>query len=380
LIVGPVVHWRLPPRWRSTFVAAISVGLLGWLAPVATLALLGWTALVLWAAPRTRTASRPLVVTGVLVIALVGYLLGAKYLPEFVDGVAGTDLSARYVVPLGVSYFVFKLVHYAIEVGRGRIDEHTPSDVLAWATLFPAFVAGPIERFDHFLQHRSATIDETVVAWSFGRIAIGLVKKLLVGDVVLAELTTAPFEADLALPAWSTADAWFHVCVHFLRGYADFSGYTDIAIGASRLFGIRLMENFDWPLFAPDLNAFWKRWHMTLAGWCQIYIYPPTLGLTRNPYVAVYAVFVVMALWHGLSLNWIFWGLWHGSGVAVLLTWNRVKRRRGWHKTLKIPSWAGTVATLAFVCAAGAFTSTHELGAGPGIRLFAKLFFVDVAP
>lgn len=380
LLVAPIVYWRLPERWRATFLAALSVGFLAWLAPVATAAWVGLVGLVMWAAPKARDASRPVAVTGAVVMGLIGVLVVGKYGPELVDGVAGTDLAARYVVPLGVSYLVFKLVHYAVEVVRGRIAPHTTSDVLSWATLFPAFVAGPIERFDHFLGERESTLTEAALAWGISRIFGGLVKKLFISDVLLSELLIDPVYADLMLGGWTSLEAWAYVVLFFVRGYFDFSGYTDIALGAARLFGIRLMENFDWPLLAPDIAQFWRRWHMTLAGWCQIYVYQPALGLTRQPYAAIYSVFLVMALWHGLSWNWVGWGLWHGTGVSALMTWNRFKRRRRALKRVAAPNWLGTVVTVLFVSAGNAFTSTEHLGFAAGLRLFAKLFGVEIAP
>ena len=111
---------------------------------------------------------------------------------------------------------------------------------------------------------------------------------------------------------------WGFLALTYLYAYLDFSAYTDIAIGASRLFGIKIMENFNFPILAINISDFWKRWHMTLAGWCQTYIYMPVMARTRTPYAAVFATFTMMGLWHGATAGWLLWGLYHATGVRSL--------------------------------------------------------------
>ena len=378
ITLGPLVYWLLPARVRNGFLVLLSVGYLSSIALWPTLAIVGWTTLFFWLAPKAKSASRPRVVTGTLLLAILGWMALFKYVPRLVDAIATTSLEAQLLVPIGISYYAFKLVHYAIEVGRGRIPEHRLSDALVWATLFPAFSAGPIERFDHFLAQRHERPDAELVAAGMTRILHGLVKKVFFADLILLSLAGSPTELVNHLDTTSTLSVWGFCFVMYLWAYLDFSAYSDIAIGASKLFGIELMENFDWPILAGNLSQFWKRWHMTLAGWCQAYVYLPSVGLTRNPYLATYATFLVMGLWHGAALNWLFWGLFHGTGVATNLTWNRYKRRRKWHKWMDkgAYAWVGVLPTTLFVTAAASFTTTVELGGWAGLRVFAKLFFI----
>ena len=166
----------------------------------------------------------------------------------------------------------------------------------------------------------------------------------------------------------------------FLYVYMDFSAYSDIAIGSSRLFGIRIMENFNWPIFAQNIGDFWRRWHMTLAGWCQTYVYLPTIGLSRNPFLAVYATFLAIGLWHAGSINYACWGLYHATGVAVFQIWQRFKRRRGW-VFLDHNPWhlLGIPITFLFVTGSFAFTVPHGVGtAYDGLRIFLKLLFINL--
>lgn len=184
------------------------------------------------------------------------------------------------------------------------------------------------------------------------------------------------------LHALSPVTVWVFLVLHFLTAYLDFSAYSDIAIGASRLFGLRVMENFNWPIFASSISDFWRRWHMTLARWCQSYVYMPVIGLTRNPYAAIFSTFIVMGLWHAGALHWFAWGLHHALGVAVYTRWARWTRTRGWAFTAH---WAwrpvATAITILYVSVAGAYTSTF--GVAPfadALRIVARLAFIPIAP
>src|SRR5262249_24357371 len=148
---------------------------------------------------------------------------------------------------------------------------------------------------------------------------------------------------------------------------------------ASRLFGLRIMENFRFPMLAPNISDFWRRWHMTLAGWCQRYIYMPTLGWFRSPYLSLYTTFIVIGLWHAASGAYLFWGCYHATGIAVYQLWAKLKRRLKWplmdHWTLK---YAGIPLTFLFVSAGEICTLG---GAGTGREAFGilgRLFFINV--
>jgi alginate O-acetyltransferase complex protein AlgI len=161
----------------------------------------------------------------------------------------------------------------------------------------------------------------------------------------------------------------------------DFSAYSDIAIGASRLFGIRIMENFDFPILAQNIANFWQRWHMTLGRWCQSYVYMPMIGLTRNPYIAVYCTWLAIGLWHAGSLNWVFWGLYHGTGVAIFVAWGRFKRRKKWFFLDKIVilRYMSIPVTFLFVSGSGSFTAIYgHGGVYDGFRILAKLIFINL--
>jgi alginate O-acetyltransferase complex protein AlgI len=192
------------------------------------------------------------------------------------------------------------------------------------------------------------------------------VKKFVLGWLVLELMDR--LTGKVGLVGLATADAtsapytvWAALFLTLAYIYLDFSGYSDIAIGSARLFGLRIMENFNLPFLATNLQAFWQRWHMTLANWCRTYIYMSMIGLTRNPYAAVLATFATMGLWHAASPHWIIWGIWHGLGLAWLMYWGQLARRR---KIVFFKTRSGAVLgwamTLSYVALGGAFTALHE--------------------
>lgn len=368
LLLGPAVFGFVPVAWRPAFRAGLSLLVLASLSPAATAAVVAWGALF-WAFARGMPG-RARAVPG-LVLVILGWLALFKYLPVLLGPWLPEAVSASLVMPLGLSYYSFKLVHYVVEAGRGRLRGHSLVEVMDWLALFPAFTAGPIQRFDQY-----AGVDEPAearIAAGGTRVLIGLVKKFVLADVfVQAALGDPLLPLDQRIAGFSAAEAWWFVSWSFLYGYLDFSAYSDLAVGGGRLFGVRLTENFDWPVLATDLATFWKRWHMSLAAFCQAYVYMPMLGWSRNPYLATYATFLTMGIWHGASWSWVFWGLWHATGVAAALSWNR--RRRG--KRAPVTGWRagfGWVGTLAFVAAANSFTTTAQEGGLLGLRLLLRL-------
>jgi alginate O-acetyltransferase complex protein AlgI len=140
------------------------------------------------------------------------------------------------------------------------------------------------------------------------------------------------------------------------------------------------MENFNFPFLASNLSEFWKRWHMTLSGWCQTYTYMPVIGLTRNPYMATFATFLVMGLWHSGTMARVCWGLYHAIGVAIYVTWARVKRAKRWG----FPSrgawrYAGIPLTMLWVVPSTAFLLIeYEYPVYAAFRILAKLVFINL--
>lgn len=369
IILLPPLYWLCPLAWRTWLLALTSTALLSVYAGPDLLVMLGLGALVYvgfhrdpkttpgWAL-RAARSSWPF-------WSVMAYFIWAKYLPSIARLMGGQGSFADFAVPLGISYFSFKLLHYVIEMRRGNLAEHRFDDFASWLFLAPIFTAGPIERFDHYLhERRIAAFEPRFITEGALRIIIGLVKKFYLGALVLVAIKMVAGDGLIGmvrhLEDFGPLTIWAVLLLTLLAVYLDFSAYSDIAIGTSRLFGLRIMENFNFPFLATSLQQFWQRWHMTLAHWCRSYIYMGMIGLTRNPYWAVIATFVTMGVWHSAGPHWIAWGVWHGFGMAGLLHWSRFAARRKIRffktRTGKITGWA---MTMAYVSLGGALTALH---------------------
>lgn len=370
LVLAPVVYWLVPLRARFPLLALTSMVLMAIYLKTDMIWMLLVAAAVFAATrvPRATAERLPAPVARLFhspwaIWLVLLYFVWSKYLPALLTGLAGDGLGA-VVIPLGVSYFSFKLLHYAIEARRGNLPVHSTADFAGWLFLAPIFTAGPIERFEHFLKER----DIAVFRWTFVvegvmRIAQGLVKKFVLGWLVLEMIDHVTGKAGLvgmaqaadAAPFWQV---WAALILTLIYVYFDFSGYSDIAIGSARLFGLKIMENFNMPLLATNLQMFWQRWHMTLANFCRTYIYMSMIGLTRNPYAAVLATFATMGVWHSAGPQWVSWGLWHGVGLAWLLYWGQLQKKR---RFTLFSTWYGAILgwilTIGYVALGGAFTA-----------------------
>lgn len=286
----------------------------------------------------------------------------------------GDWVVTRLVMPLGISYFVFRLLQYVFDHLRGVLEDNSFLRLAAFMMFIPTFPAGPLETYQGFYGKRTRTFDRQLFYLGLRRIAVGYFKKAFVVDFVIM-LFFGDLLRRIGDPGFSIAEAgpfdgWYYVILVFVRAYFDLSAYTDLAIGFSALFGFRIMENFDHPFLKKNLGDFWRGWHISLSSWCRNNVYFPVYGLTRKPWLGLYASMLTMGLWHYVNLNWTFWGLYHGTGLVVVSRWERFKkRRRKAHKKVGKPAaaayerwigWTGYVATFLFVALGYAFVSTHS--------------------
>ncbi len=395
LLVAVPTHWLLPRRVRPGFLGAVSFGFLLHLAPFSTCAVVGWSLAVYLLAPHLVEGRRNRWTVGTaIILGLIGFLAYFKYVPPLVGALTGEGWGAGHLlIPLGISYYTFKLIHYAAEVARGNITDRSLGQFLAYMLLFPIFTAGPIERYDHFLANQQESWSASSMTEGLTRMTYGLVKKF-----ALAEWAVQRFIAKLGitettrgvtvatifdkLPELPTETVWIYLALHWVYFYLDFSAYADIAIGTSRLFGLRIMENFNWPILATSMSDFWRRWHRTLSGWCQAYIYMPILGYLRRPTLALYASFLVIGLWHAGTPLRIMWGLWHGTGVWLFTKWARWRKKRGPLPLADTPAGkvVGWALTQAYVVASMSFLFSDTQDVYDTARLLVKLIGLDLPP
>jgi alginate O-acetyltransferase complex protein AlgI len=222
--------------------------------------------------------------------------------------------SLRIILPIGLSFHTFQSISYTIEVYRGRQKAERHLGIYALYVLFyPQLVAGPIERPQNLLHqfHERHAFDYRRVADGLKLIAWGLFKKIVIADR-LAEAVNMVYNDPTAFTGAPLIIATYYFAIQI---YCDFSGYSDIAIGAAQVMGIRLMDNFDRPYGAESVAEFWKRWHISLSTWFRDYLYIP-LGGNRvsrgRRFANLFIVFLVSGLWHGAAWTYVVWGALHG--------------------------------------------------------------------
>lgn len=253
------------------------------------------------------------------VVLNLGILAVFKYYDFFVSefwalfGVDTESLLLRIILPVGISFYTFQALSYSIDVYRGNIKP--TKDIIAFfafISFFPQLVAGPIERatnlLPQFLQKRTFSYEQGVDGMR--QILWGLFKKIVVAD------NCATFVDQV----WATYDTQsgstllLAAILFTFQIYGDFSGYSDIAIGTAKLFGIKLMRNFNNPYFSRDIAEFWRRWHISLTSWFRDYVYIPMGGNRRGLSRTIFntlIVFLICGLWHGANWTYWVWGLYN---------------------------------------------------------------------
>ena len=259
-------------------------------------------------------------------------------------------------LPVGISFFTFESMSYVIDVYRGELVPH-PSylEYLTFVAFFPHLVAGPIVRPRDLLPQlaRPPVWEEGEASAALLLIATGLFKKLAIADYLALNLVDRVFDAPTQ---YSALECYVAMVGYAVQIYADFSGYTDIAIGSAALLGVRFPPNFAAPYQAHDLVDFWRRWHISLSTWLRDYLYIPLGGNRHGPlrtYANLIATMLLGGLWHGPSWTFVVWGGLHGVGLACNRAWRErfgdVLRARPW---LRLVS---TFATFQFVLLAWVF-------------------------
>lgn len=260
------------------------------------------------------------------------------------------------LVPLGLSFFVFEFIHYLVDCYHGRTKPSSLVEFGVFALFFPSMVAGPIKRFQPFINQLREYRPYKAEYFNEGaaRMLKGLAKKILVAD--MAGNFVLPLTEFSSNPGVSTFSLWVAVYAYAVKIYFDFSGYSDIAIGCARLFGYELPENFKRPYLSQNISDFWKRWHMSLSSWLREYLYMPVgkklmaTRLKKRPLLLATAcqmiTMAICGLWHGAYWNFLAWGLYHGIGLSIHRVFDetvlKYKRKRQKRKAEATGASSGT--------------------------------------
>ncbi len=232
-------------------------------------------------------------------------------------------------LPLGISFFTFTQIAYLVDVYRRKAQEPVLANYALFVTFFPHLLAGPIlhhsEMMPQFADKSNKRPQWDNLASGLFLLTIGLVKKVVFADT-FAPIADAGFGAPATL---SAPAAWLAVLAYTMQIYFDFSGYTDMALGAARLFNIRMPINFDSPYRATDIRDFWHRWHITLSRFLREYLYIPlggNRGRDARTAANILATFLLGGLWHGAAWTFVIWGLLHGLAMVTLRFWGTLGR------------------------------------------------------
>ncbi len=268
------------------------------------------------------------------IIVNLGFLGVFKYYDFFAESFAEALLhfglevdpwTLKLVLPVGISFYTFHGLSYVFDIYNGRIrPEKNLVDYSLFVSFFPLLVAGPIERATHLLpQLKNARVfDYSKAADGLRQILWGLFKKIVIADNC-AQFANLAFDE----PGNYSGSTLIVGAVFFaFQIYADFSGYSDIALGTARLFGIELLRNFSFPYFSRDIAEFWRRWHISLSSWFRDYLYIPLSGSRGSTLIKIRNVFIIFILsgfWHGSNWTFIVWGALNAIYFLPLLLWNK---------------------------------------------------------
>lgn len=299
-----------------------------------------------------KVSKKALLLFGILFnTLLLGYFKYTDFLLDNFNGLFDSNVPLPHIIlPLGISFFTFTQIAFLVDAYKEKVKEYDLLNYMLFVTYFPHLLAGPIlhhaEMMPQFVSRWNWAVRWRNVAMGLFLFSIGLFKKVMIADTVAAWANTG-FNVATTL---NLVEAWATSLSYTLQLYFDFSGYTDMAIGISLMFNIRLPINFNSPYKAKDIQDFWRRWHITLSRFLRDYIYIPLggnkVGRYHN-YGNLFTVFLIGGLWHGASWMFVIWGALHGVAIVIHRIWKDLG--------LRMWGWMGWFITFNFVNVAWVF-------------------------
>jgi len=289
----------------------------------------------------TAHLSRPkkqLLATSIIAnLALLGYYKYTNFFIDNLNPILGTSWSIENIIlPLGISFFTFTQIAFLVDTYQGKVKEYNFIHYMLFVTYFPHLIAGPIlhhkEMMPQFDKSTSYRINWQNIAVGMTIFIFGLAKKVLIADH-LNEFATPIFNAVSAGGHPMLFEAWVGALAYTLQLYFDFSGYSDMAIGLSLMFNVRLPINFNSPYKSKSIIEFWRRWHMTLSRFLRDYLYFPLGGNRKGSFRRYQNLMVTMllgGLWHGAGWTFLIWGGLHGVYLIINHGWVAFKHRMNW--------------------------------------------------
>lgn len=358
-----LIYWHLPRKWQNLFLLGASYFFYAhWDYRFLSLIIIS-TIVDYISGPRIHRSENPRVKKAWLVVSLIanlGILGYFKYFNFFADSFAAlaqtiglpvSHTTLNIILPVGISFYTFQTLSYSIDIYRGKLKP-TDSfiDFAAFVAFFPQLVAGPIVRAREFIfqLEQKRTFSGENLQNGLVRFLYGFFKKAFIADTLAIYLCDPVF----ANPGdYSTGTLWLALLGYTIQIYADFSGYSNMAIGSAQILGFDIPENFNFPYIARNMSEFWRRWHMTMSRFFRDYIYIG-LGGNRHGFAKTLrnlsATVVVSGLWHGAGWTFVAWGLLHGIYISSNQIVRRFREKKDGEATV-LGSIAGWILTLAAV-------------------------------
>lgn len=346
VLIGFFAFGRRAPALAAAWLFAASVFFYGYWMPEFTLLLLGSIGVNFWIGERIAARHGPVrrtwLVTGIVLnLATLAYFKYANFFIDNLEALLGTNFGVgRIILPIGISFYTFTQIAYLVDTWQGKVREARPVHYGLFVTFFPHLIAGPVlhhaQMMPQFANRAVYRFNAAHCSAGLAIFCIGLFKKVVLADGIApyADAVFVPVDAG-AHP--DMAEAWIGALAYTFQLYFDFSGYSDMAIGLSWMFNIRLPFNFDSPYKALSISDFWRRWHISLSTFLRDYLYVPLGGNRKGRirrYVNLGATMVLGGLWHGASWSFVLWGAMHGAYLMVNHAFRALTAKLGWRAAL----------------------------------------------
>jgi D-alanyl-lipoteichoic acid acyltransferase DltB (MBOAT superfamily) len=300
-------------------------------------------------------------------LGLLGYFKYTNFFLSTADNVAGTSWIAHVVLPVGISFYTFMAISYVVDTYRRELVPASFARFAVFQAFFPHLVAGPIVRASELLPQLEEERDprKVDVSRAFFLIVSGLFLKVVIANHLATHIVDDVFAAP---NRHSSLEVLVAVYGYAVQIFADFCGYTNIAIGIALLLGFQFPQNFNSPYTAVSLQDFWRRWHMTLSRWLRDYLYIPLGGNRKGRLLTYRNLMLTMllgGLWHGAAWTFVIWGGIHGLGLSI-------ERATGWRPTSVAAQWFGRILTFHVVCFGWIFFRADSFGRAGDV--LARLF------
>ena len=295
---------------------------------------------------------------GLLALEITSLVLLLSYFKYtgFFSHVFNNHFLDSVAMPLGLSFITFEAISYLVDVYTNQEKPKSLLEIFLFIFFFPKVLSGPIVLWRDFAPQLEKRLHSSELFFKgINRIMVGFAKKAIIADTLGATVLKITYNLNFGI---DSPTALFGALCYFFQIYYDFSGYSDIAIGISNIFGFNLFENFNHPYISTSIGEFWRRWHASLGAWFKNYIYIPLGGNKKNVYLNLFIVFVITGIWHGSTWNFVIWGLLHG----ILSMIERYIRNKKWYiHTPKLIKWIFTMLFVYFSWIIFMLPSSKEL-------------------